>query len=198
MGRIFNILTLVLLMCGFIAGQTKTNIEMFYGLVEKSVAAVVPVKAKKESRVYVEYSSPENFLLLKGSLIEKTGAAAKVSPKKEDSDYIFTYTVEEAKVKYGESFTKSFLGRSYVEREVSLKGFAGINKPNENVTTGRFAYSEKDTVEYSTLKELGNPAYPFASPEIPPESFFSSIWEPAIAIGVAVTTIYLLFTVRSK
>jgi hypothetical protein len=185
-------------MCGFISGQTKTNIEKIYSLVEKSVKDIVPSKAQKESKVYVEYSSPENYSLLKNSLIEKTAAIAKVNPKKENSDYILTYTVEEAKVKYGESFTKNFLGRNYTEREITLKGFAGINKPAENVTTGHFAYSEKDTVEYSALKDMGNPAYPFTNPEIPSESFFSTIWEPVIAIGVAVTTIYLLFTVRSK
>lgn len=198
MGKLFNIFTLVLVMCGFISGQTKTNIEKIYGLVEKSVRDIVPSKAQKESKVYIEYSSPENFSLLKNSLIEKTGSVAKVNPKKENSDYILTYTVEEAKVKYGESFTKNFLGRNYIEREITLKGFAGINKPAENVTTAHFAYSEKDTVEYSTLKDMGNAAYPFTNPEIPSESFFSSIWEPVIAIGVAVTTIYLLFTVRSK
>lgn len=198
MGKFFNIFTFVLVTCGFLSGQTKSNIEKIYGLVEKSVADVVPAKAQKESRVYVEYSSPESFAILKNSLIEKAGAVAKVNAKKENSDFIFTYTVEDARVKYGESFTKSFLGRSYVEREFTLKGFSGINKPNENVITGRFAYSEKDTVEYSSLKEMGNPAYPFTSPEIPSESFFSGIWEPVIAIGVAVTTIYLLFTVRSK
>ena len=198
MRKLFYIGLLTFIISGVIHSQTKTNAEKYYSLIEKSVSAVIGGKVQKESKVFIEPVMPERFQLLKNSLIEKTAKAALVNPQKENSDYIFTYTVEDAKVIYGETFTKSFLGRNYVEREVSLKGFAGIHKPTENVTAGRFDYSEKDTVEYRSLKELGNSAYPFTNPEIPSEPFFSSVWEPVIAIGVAITTVYLLFTVRSK
>lgn len=198
MRKISDILALLIFVSGVLAAQTGTNMEKIYGLVEKSAAEIIPAGMPKESRLYIEYSSPENYSLLKNSLIGKAGVLAKVSPQKENSDFILTYTVEEAKVKYSDSFTKSFLGRSYVERETSLKGFAGLNKPGAPVVSARFAYSEKDTVEYGLLKDMGSSAYPYTNPEIPSESFFSSLWEPVIAIGVAVTTIYLLFKVRSK
>lgn len=198
MRKIFYIFLLSLILSDYCISQTKTNLEKFYSLVEQSVNGVTSGKVNRESKVFIDASSPEGFQLLKSSLIEKAGLVVKVNPQKDNSDYILTYTIEDAKIKYGDAFTQSFLGRNYVERIVSLKGFAGIQKPAENISTNHFEYTEKDTVEYQGLKELGNPAYPFTNPEIPSEPFLSSIWEPIIAVGVAVTTVYLLFTVRSK
>ncbi len=198
MRKIFCITLFTLILTGLIRCQTKTNTEKYYDLVEKSVSAVMNGKVQKESRVCVESAMPERYQLLKSSLLEKIAKSAKLILQKENSDFVFIYSVEDARVTYGETFTKSFLGRNYVEREVTLKGFAGMNKPADIITAGRFEFSEKDTVEYGSLKDLGNSAYPFTNPEIPTEPFFSSIWEPVIAIGVAITTVYLLFTVRSK
>jgi len=178
--------------------QSVSNMERFYSLIEKSVHETVPVKAQKESRVYVEFTSPADAAILKNSVIEKTGKYTKAVAQKEGADFILTFAVEEAKVKYGECFTKSFLGRNFVEREVYLRGFTGLSRPNDNISAARFEHSIKDTVEFAGMKELGNPSYPFTSPQIPSEPFFSSILEPVIAIGAAVTTVYLLFTVRSK
>ena len=198
MVKFFNILIIVFTMLGSVYSQPKTNIEQVYGLIEKSVTGILTGKVEKKDKVYVEFSSPDSYSILKSSLIEKTGASASVNPQKENSGFVLTYTIEEARIKYSDPFTQSFLGRNYVEREVTLKGFSALNRPAEPVTIGRFSYSEKDTVEYRQLKELANTAYPFTNPEIPQEPFFSSILEPVIAVGVAVTTIYLLFTVRSK
>lgn len=198
MRKFLFILLFLNVFTGCLFCQVKTNAEKFYGLIEKSVSAVLNGKVKNDSRVFVDFSLPERFQLLKSSLLEKTSSFVMVNPQKDNSDFILTYSIEDAKVRYGDTFTKSFLGRNYVEREVALKGFANLNKPSENISTNRFEYAERDTVEYAGLRELGSPAYPFTNPEIPAEPFFSSIWEPIIAIGVAVTTVYLLFTVRSK
>jgi len=198
MGKFFNITLILCLTAAMILGQTKKNVEKVYELIEKSVTELTSGKVQKENKIFIDFDSPEGFSILKNSLIEKTGAVAKIAPKKEEAEYILAYTVEDAAVKYSETFTKSFLGASFVEREVSLKGFGGLNKQNESVSTGHFSHSIKDTVAYKELKELGNQAYPFSNPEIPPEPFFASIWEPLIVVAVAVTTVYLLFTVRSK
>jgi hypothetical protein len=193
-----NILFLLILFSISLYAQSVSNIEKFYTLIEKSVQETVPAAAHKESRIYIDFTSPADAAILKNSVIEKTGKLSKVISQKEGADFILTFAVEEARVKYGECFTKSFLGRNYAEREVYLKGFTGLSKPNDNISAGRFEKLIKDTVEFAGMKELGNPSYPFTNPQLPAEPFFSSILEPIIAIGAAVTTVYLLFTVRSK
>ncbi len=197
MKRIFPLIA-ILLITGAVNAQVRTNIEIIGGLIGKSVDGIIPVELKKDNKVFICYSSPESYSFLKNMVIEKTGRSANVNTQLSGSDYIFNYALEEVKVKYGECFTKSFFGRNYVEREVTVTGFAGFNAPEKSAGTIRFTQSEKDTVEYGGLKELANSAYPFTNPEIPSEPFFSSILEPVIAVGAAITTIYLLFTVRSK
>ena len=179
-------------------GQAVTNVEKVYSLIDNSAAQLLKDKVQRESRVYIDYNSSPALAILKNPLIEKAGAYCTVNQQKENAGYILNYTVEDAGVKYGEVFTKSFLGTNYVEREVYLKGFAGLNPAGGGASTAHFEYSSKDTVEYGKLKELAGASLPFANPEIPAEPFFSSILEPVIAIGAAITTIYLLFTVRSK
>lgn len=199
MRPIYKIALLIIFTSGAITAQAPANLDKFYSLVDKSAAEIIQSKAKKENKVYIEFTSPAELAILKNSLIEKASLYSAVVQQKEKSDFVFNYTVVEARVKYGECFTKSFLGRNYVEREVTLKGFAGINnRMDDSFGSGSFEHSVKDTVEYGQIKELGNPSYPFTNPEAPAEPFFSSILEPFIAIGVAVTTVYLLFTVRSK
>lgn len=197
MKRLF-LLILALLISGISPAQDKTNLEVIKGLIGKSVDALIPAEFKKENKVFLSYSSPESYSFLKNMVIEKGGSSIGFNPQAEGSDYIFSYALEDVKVKYSDCFTKSFLGRNYVEREVVLTGLAGFNPAGGSVSSARFTHSAKDTVEYGGLKELASPAYPFTNPEIPDEPFFSSILEPVIAVGVAVTTIYLLFTVRSK
>jgi len=198
MCKSFYIFILGLMLCGRIDAQPKTNMEIFYGLIDKSVTELLKGNVTKDNNIYIEFSSPENYEILKSSLIEKAGAYTHITQQKEKSDYVLSYSVEDAKVKYSDAFTQSFLGRNYVERDFSLKGFTGLNKINGAVAGRHFEYSEKDTVELSGLKDLGNQAHPFANPDIPSETFFSSIIGPVAAIGAAITTIYLLFTVRSK
>jgi hypothetical protein len=196
---VYKIALFLVFVSGTLTAQVPANLDKFYSLIDKSAAETIKSKAKKDNKVYIEFTSPADLAVLKNSLIDKASLYSAVVQQKEKSDFVFSYSVVEAKVKYGECFTKSFLGRNYVEREVALKGFAGINnRLDDSFGSGSFEYSVKDTVEYRQIKELGNPSYPFTNPEAPAEPFFSSILEPFIAIGVAVTTVYLLFTVRSK
>jgi hypothetical protein len=48
------------------------------------------------------------------------------------------------------------------------------------------------------VKSLENQALPFTKGEVPPEPLFSSLLEPAVALGTAAVVIYLFFSIRSK
>ena len=59
-------------------------------------------------------------------------------------------------------------------------------------------YDKSDTVLFDEIKSLSNSSLPFTKGEAPAEPFFASLWEPVIAVGTAIVTIFLFFTIRSK
>ena len=84
----------------------------------------------------------------------------------------------------------------YTNRNVTLSGNYSVNQPEVSVRNFRYSYS--DTVNANMIKKIENPAFPFTQASIPAEPFFSSIYEPVIAVGAAALTVILFFTVRSK
>ena len=85
-----------------------------------------------------------------------------------------------------------------MEREAALSGSYILKEDEKMIKSGMFNFSKIDTVKYDDINSLENQGIPFTTAEVPPEPFFSSLLEPAIAIGAAALTIYLFFNVRSK
>jgi hypothetical protein len=83
-----------------------------------------------------------------------------------------------------------------MQRKIDLSGSYSISK--ETVISERFDYAYIDTVSVDDAKAIENPSFPFTQAEIPSEPFFSSLLEPAIAIGSAALAVILFFTIRSK
>jgi len=66
------------------------------------------------------------------------------------------------------------------------------------VVVKNFKFNYIDTVDANKIKNIEDPAIPFTQAALPAEPFFSSIYEPVIAVGAAALTVILFFTVRSK
>jgi hypothetical protein len=198
--KIFLIL-LICLVQGFLSAQTKTNLEIFYNLVDSSVfkaSEQMYTSAQSELIIPVSYSIFKNAVMNSFSKKKISWVDKKVPPPVYSE---ITYTLEDAKVKYSEPFRESFLGSFYIEREIILKVNWIINNHNDSNTStysGKFQEGSIDTINIDEIKMVENQVYDFTKGEVPAEPFFSSLLEPVIAIGTAAIVVYLFFSVRSK
>jgi len=108
------------------------------------------------------------------------------------------YNLELANIKYNEVFKDGLFGIYLVEREANVKGMFNSSKDGKLIKGSEFEFNAVDTVFYSNISNLENIAYSFTQAELPDEPFFSSTFEPVIAIGTAAVAVYLFFNIRSK
>jgi hypothetical protein len=182
----------------FTVAQTKTNLEIFYGLVDSSVAKIDQNINSKDLKV--TFSTGDYYRLFQNQVIAdfvKLGRnilsdSIKTSPGFET----INYSIDNANVKYGDMERNGLLGDFVMQRKIDLSGSYSISK--ETVISERFDYVYIDTVSVDDAKAIENPSFPFTQAEIPSEPFFSSLLEPAIAIGSAALAVILFFTIRSK
>src|ERR1035438_497439 len=188
------LLYITILFTGTLFSQTKTNLEIFYSLADSSVAQFIffsnpPAKIKVELNSGDVHSIFNNRVL--GYLKDKG-----ITPGNEKSDSIplFSYTIEKPFTQYTNIFRDGFLGPFLVQREISLKGnyfYSGSGKKD-------FSFSSNDTVKVDDIKNLENISFKFTNGTLPPETFFTGLFEPMVALGTAAAAVILFFTVRNK
>ena len=187
--------TIVLLLIE-INAQPKDNLSIFYSLIDSSVN-VVKEKLSEGTSYSLSFSSPPNLALLTDRL-EYTFSNLDILDSNDTKTESIKYNISLAEIEYPSLFRDGFLGNYLIERKFTIQGtFIIKSKSDSNISNG-FIISHTDTVDFSTIKSLENNSLPFTTGNIPTEPFFSSLFEPIIAIGTAVLTVILFFTVRSK
>jgi hypothetical protein len=114
--------------------------------------------------------------------------------EKSDSLPIFSYTIEKPFTQYMNIFRDGFWGPFLVQREISLKGnyfYSGSGKKD-------FNFECMDTIKVDDIKNLENISFKFTNATLPPEPFFTGLFEPVVALGTAAAAVILFFTVRSR
>ncbi|MDP1993749.1 MAG: hypothetical protein Q8K40_00745, partial [Ignavibacteria bacterium] len=106
------------------------------------------------------------------------------------------FVLTEVKVEYDEPERKSLFGSFVVKRILHFSGNYSIISESTNVKN--FSYTLNDEVPYENIEMLENSSFPFTQGKIPAEPFFSSLLEPAIALGSAAAAVYIFFSARSK
>ena len=182
----------------FSDAQTKTNLEIFYGLVDSSVAKI---NQNINSRnLKVTFSTGDYYRLFQNQVIAdfvKLGRTVLSDSAKTSPDFeTINYSIDNANVKYGDMERDGLLGDFVMQRKIELSGSYAISKGTIN--SERFDFAYIDTVSVDDAKAIENPSFPFTRAEIPSEPFFSGLFEPAIAIGSAALAVILFFTIRSK
>lgn len=191
---------IVLILClqVVVSAQLKSNLIVINDLVDKSVSMFqlsIPVK----STIFLNYQSRLGETLFSNriqSLLDRKGAKFVFNPNK--ADYFLNYNLDLAEVVYEEIIKEGFLEDFNVARRVNLNGSFRLTKANSVLISNEFNLTETDTVKYSSVKSLETPNLVFTTSEIPDEPFWSSLLEPAIAIGTIIVAILLFFTVRSN
>jgi hypothetical protein len=87
-----------------------------------------------------------------------------------------------------------------VQRKISLKGnfFITASGTSDANYSSEFIYYQLDSINVDDIKNFENSSFKFTQGTIPPEPFFTGLFEPVFALGTAAAAVILFFTVRSK
>lgn len=188
----------LLLSANIVCPQTKSNYDLFGGLIKKSVAQIDSVVGDSKKNMIVNLSVPQLLDQLKPGLISAFNDKGFIIKSESDKQQVLNFTLIDASINYKNSFTDGFFGDAMVEREAVLKGTFFSESPGGIDNPVSFSFAAVDTVSMDDIPNLENKALPFTQGTVPPPPVLSSLLEPIIIIGVLVATVILLFTVRGK
>lgn len=178
-------------------GKIISNLNIFYSLVD-SAADKAAAEIANGKNVSLNFDSGNSYSVFENQIIKEFSVLGKniKSLSGGDSSIQINFVIDHAQVNYGKLFQRKLFGDFYTKREISLGGNYAIMQPQARVKN--FSFSYIDTVDANNIKDIENPSFGFTQAKLPSEPFFSSIYEPIIAVGAAALTVILFFTVRSK
>ena len=188
---ITGIILLSVLTC---RAQDKNNLQVFYQLVDSSIVELTSLIPDTVRNINVDLEEGTYAVFNSQIISDLTGRGYKLVS--DDNAFRLQYVVREAVTSYGDIFRDGFLGDYLVPRTLSLSGSGNFS--GNTITTHNFKFTYQDTVAVDSINSLENPAYSFTHGRLPSEPFFSSIFEPVIAVGTAALAVILFFTIRSK
>ena len=198
--KIFRLFPLIFFFAVQIYPQAKSNLELFYQLIDSSSSLVSNKIDTNEINAELTFSG--NFSVFKNQFVMGMEKRGKKISSFSDSAAVLNYVLENADIKYGEMFRSSFLGDYLIEREARIEGNFSVRNlseaDNHSYKNYPFNIYYMDTIKVEDINTLENPQFPFTQDEVPPEPFFSSIWIPIVAVTTAAAAIYLFFSIRSK
>ena len=176
--------------------QSIDNLSQIYFLADSSVADIVKHDKLNSLNYNIKLIAPDNYELIKNHVLFSFGKSG-IADSTKNNRLSIIYAIDKAGVNYLNIFRDGWFGNYLLERKTFLKGSVRI-LDFDNHFSKEFYYSITDTVEYDNLNQLENPSLPFTKNKVPAEPFFSSLFEPLIAVGTFVVTVLLLFNVRSN
>lgn len=198
MGRV-KILIAAIFVLGFSAlFAQSTNLDVFYSLVEKSVDTILADRELNNKQFEVLFKSPATYEIFKGRLFYHLEKNCGVNLVQNNKSSKLEYSLVNLEVNYPASFRDGLFGDYYLVREFLLTGNYILETGTGNIESDVFEVNQKDTVLFDQINSLETSALPFTKSELPAEPFWESLVEPVVAIGSAVITIILFFTVRSN
>ena len=181
-----------------VPAQQKTNLEIFYNLVDSSVAKINQKISTTDLKI--NFTTGGYFSVFQNQVISDFAKLGRTivtdSTKRHSNLSTINYTIDNANVKYGEMERDGFFGDFIMPRKINLSGSYSLSR--DIISAERFDLAYEDTVTVDMAKVIENPSYPFTQGEIPSEPFLSSLFEPIVAISSAALVVILFFTVRSK
>ncbi len=176
-----------------------TNLEVFYKLTDSAASNLAQRIPSSHKNLNLNLVLGNSYNIFGNKIINsltREGRNILGENIKDSSSTIINFTIDNAKVTYGNLFRKSIFGDFHTTRNLILSGSYVLYY--KDAKSYNFKYSYSDTVSVSDIKNIENPSYPFTQSKLPAEPIISSIYEPVIAVGVAALTVILFFTVRSK
>lgn len=191
-------LAVVLLLC-FITQissfcQTKKNFDLINQLIDSTVLAIQS-HLNENSKIKINFNQSPDYSVFENYITSKLNKYVIPDSGATNNFNLLNYSIKEIKTEYVNTFRKNLLGSFYTERKITLSGDYLLS--GDNIYKA-FNYTLVDTIEVNELTQLENRNYPFTRSEIPEDNFFTSAWEPILAITVSAATVIMFFVIRSK
>ncbi len=178
---LLKIIFLALLFPIFGNSQTKSNLDLFFTLIDNAKTELKKDFPNNqiifEQDIRNQYSVLYNRFLLNDSLY-------KIGDK-------IIIKIDTAITEYPSIFRDGILGDFFLERKVKLK----ISSSSKMNYVKDFSYA--DSVEISRINFIEDNYLSFTKNEFPTEPFWASFVQPISIALFSITTIFLLFFIRS-
>jgi len=194
----FLILILYLLISVSSFAQTKTNLDVIYKLIDRSVSRADSILNSKQT-INLSFTSSSILEVLKPKIFQtfnEHGYALTSSTT--ESNSTVNYTATSLKVEYKNPFSAGLFGGLLSEREISFNYSLTITGTDKTIKSFSYIENQIDTVKLDEISGLENKTLPFTQAPIPSTPLLTNLWEPIIVIGTLIVTIVLLFSIRSK
>jgi hypothetical protein len=193
----FRFLFFVFMLNSLINAQTESNLERFYSVVD-SVSSMLLNDLGNSKQVKLELNLGTYYSVfankIRGKLLKND--VNILSDDASGSDKInVNLVIDDCNVEYSQPERDGLFGDFFTERIVRVSGNYFIST-SPSIT--KFYIEKKDTIDVEEVEKVQNRSYPFTLGDLPAEPFFSSFWEPIVAVSAAAITIILFFSVRSK
>ncbi len=186
----------LLLLTVSLQAQTKSNLEVFYSLLDSSIYEIKNMLAEKSEISNLKINLGKEYSIFHNYIVSGLSPEGIIINRNTDSAPELSYVIETANVEYYKMERRGLFGDYFVERKIIVQGNYLIHPGHHGMK--RFSFSQIDSVDVSEIQKIENYSYPFTRGELPAEPFFPGLIEPIIAIGTAAIAIILFFTVRSK
>lgn len=175
-----------------INGQTKTNLNLFFQLADSAANGLVR-NLGNDKNVQIDFVLGKDYQVFQNSILSRF---QNKEIGKESGKIQVQFVLTEVKVEYDEPERKGLFGSFFVKRNVQFSGNYSII--SESTMVKDFSYTINDDIPFEDIEAVENSSFPFTQGKIPAEPFFSSLLEPAIALGSAAAAVYIFFSARSK
>jgi len=178
--------------------QTKTNLDVIYKLIDRSVSKADPILGTKQT-INLSFTSSSSLEILKPKIFQAFSEHGySLTAYTVESNPAVNYTATSLKVEYKNPFSDGLFGGLMLEREISFNYSLTITNADKTIKSFNYTESQIDTVKLDEISGLENQTLPFTQSSIPSAPLLSNLWEPIIVVGTLIVTIVLLFSIRSK
>ena len=193
------LISAVLFTTHFTFAQVKTNFEIITKLIDETVSDVKQNLPRDLNELTLNLYSSDDYSVLKSKIVSsfQNGNITLVNTPASNGTNL-DLTLADANIEYTDSFRDGLFGTYLVERKTEINGSYFVTKTGKSNNVIEFEKSYLDTLDYDQIENIETRSIPFTQADPPGEPFFSSLLEPAIALGAVAVTIYLFFTVRTN
>jgi len=165
-------------------------------MVDSSVNSFISQVPPSDKNIKLILNLGDRYSFFNNKIINEINSSEKKLIDRSNDAITVNYVIENINVDYGEIFRDGFFGDYLITRNLLLKGnyLIGTNSALFN----EFSYSFNDTIKFDEINLIENGSFEFTRGKIPAEPFFSSLFEPIVAVGTTALAVILFFTIRSK
>ena len=198
--QFFTILSISMLFSISITfSQSKSNLQVLYSLNDSLTSQIINNLPENENNIRLKLNLGDSYSIFANRIrsgFSDNGVEIIPSDSSNSSLPEINIVMENAGVEYGDLDRSGWFGGYYTPRTIFISGnyfSTALTNPSSD-----YYIAVTDTVKVDSISTLENESFAFTRGKIPTEPFFSSIWEPVIAIGIAAAAVILFFSIRSK